>query len=347
MENEMKELYMEAFGAFDGMRQDTYKEITDTNLDRAMSVMNLIRSGRYRFLNVENPYTPEDMGFMAELANHVISILWVFIAAGNRIYENPDENIEITSERWFIVSYMLLLPEIAKINGITGGRLMYEISQGADEDLIRDRLERMEKEFASVAMCHPIFNNVFNFTSLLNMINDTEESKERFEQIRKTMFEPVIINIENIINDIKGLLSDINNGNLKVEDIDLSIFYKNDYRVEYTEEEVTDEDYIKAEIYKFKDIIPWASALGFVVKPDNVPLKAKLQVLAFLNMLIMDIGTYLRRMPPVTDLKEVDTELIELPKKIMDEIAEIRKNLGIIVDMGGNYIDPKNTNKIL
>ena len=76
----------------------------------------------------------------------------------------------------------------------------------------------------------------------------------------------------------------------------------------------------------------------------DVALNAKLHVLSFFNHLIGDLYTYTRHL--IITNKSDNEEITKCVNTYSKPIADERHNLGIIVDNGGNYIDPKNTNKL-
>ena len=326
---------------------EMYEDMTDVNIQHALEESCGIIGMHFMHCDDENQYERTDADCMVAIAHEIKAALWIMVTAGNAIYKDPSDK-SLEHERWYLVVNFFIMPAVSEMIMDHSLEMMYEIGAGKDIDKIKARLENMNKEFTRIRLCHPIFSSI-DFAKYINtceaMMNGDDDSiKEHVDRIYRAIHDPSILDIDLIIDKIKEILIDINNGDEKLDDIDFDIFYQQEYKLEYTREESSNFEWVKDRVNEFAKILPWCSAIAKLVKPDKVCLNAKLHVLGFLNHLIADLYTYTRHL--IITSKADNEEITKCINTYSKPIADERHNLGIIVDNGGNYIDPKNTNKL-
>lgn len=326
---------------------EIYEDMTDVNIQHALEEACGIIGMHFMHYDDENSYERTDADCMVAIAHEIKAALWIMVTAGNAIYKDPSDK-SLEHERWYSVVNFFIMPAVWDMIMDHSLEMMYEIGAGRDIDKIKARLENMNKEFTRIRLCHPIFASI-DFAKYINtceamMNGDDDDIKEHVDRIYRAIHDPSILDIDLIIDKIKAILIDINEGKESLDDIDFDIFYQQEYKLEYTREESSNFEWVKDRANEFAKILPWCTAIAKLVKPDKVCLNAKLHVLGFLNHLIGDLYTYTRHL--IIRSKADNEEITKIINSYSKPIADERHNLGIIVDNGGNYIDPKNTNKL-
>ena len=274
---------------------------------------------------------------MREFAHKLETVIWVLITVGNKAYADINEP-STTFERWFTITHQLLLPEIGYMLGsIT---TVMAIVSGDSEKAI-DKLERMDKEFTRTKLCHNFFN-VINFAEGFKKITSGDESLSKsMESIVSTISDPIVVDNTKVIPILEELSEKLEDDPSVINTVDLQrIICDPANRYEYDEDATNDPGWVNCCCIDMGSITDITE--NIVSFAEQFDLSGKLNVLAFLNQLIFQTTSYSRHL--MRDNIEYDPD--EIMNPLLKRIANLRQQLGIKVDDGGNYIGD-DTNKLI
>jgi len=320
---------------------ETFEQIVDENYRRAFKELTGIINTDFRYDDEKNPYSTLEKAFMVKIAYKLEAILWVLVVAGNKAYEDVNNRPSIEYERWFLVAYIFQLTEVSITLGQMGGA---ETAEGEPNEVIIERLERMNKEFALTRMSNHLFNMV-DFADGFKKITDPEymeKAKESMERVNNMFSYPAFIDV----TKVKEFFNEVNEQLLidpkYIKEVNLSNeICKLEYKLAYTEEEATDPLWVDARIADFVDLYVFVDSFAVFAKND-FDLDGKLNVLSLINSLLMFLQSYVYLI--IRDNVKYDCKLIHT--RVLERFAELRHELGIEVDKGGNYIGGDDTNAL-
>lgn len=313
-------------------RIDAYNDLIDENYRNAIRETDRIIAKQFMYGDEDDPYSEYEIDHMVDIAHKIQAIIWVLATVGNLAYEDVDKP-QTQHSRWFSISHIILLPELM----MTAGRLT---GYAAAMPNTLDRLSRYDKEFTLSRMCHPIFS-VLGFMEGFNMIKDHKHEPDE-NKLEKIFTRPLIIDATELSTNLLLICRDLDKDINIINNIDLGAeICKDDYKVEYTDDQTVDTEWIDINIDVF-DMMMVPAMNDLISHCDQMELNGKLNVLNLLNGLILDLSTYTRDI--VSNGIEYDCDIKLNP--LLNKVADMRNHLGIKVDDGGNYIG-EDTNKLI
>lgn len=313
-------------------RIDAYNDLIDENYRNAIRETDRIIEKQFMYGDEDDPYSEYEIDHMVDIAHKIQAIIWVLATVGNLAYEDVDKP-QTQYSRWFAISHIMLLPELM----MTAGRLT---GYAAAMPNTLDRLSRYDKEFTLSRMCHPIFS-VLGFMEGFNMIKDHKHEPDE-NKLEKIFTRPLIIDAAELSTNLLLICRDLDKDINIINNIDLGAeICKDDYKVEYTDDQTVDTEWIDINIDVF-DMMMVPAMNDLISHCDKMELNGKLNVLNLLNGLILDLSTYTRDI--VSNGIEYDCDIKLNP--LLNKVADMRNHLGIKVDDGGNYIG-EDTNKLI
>jgi hypothetical protein len=313
-------------------RIDAYNDLVDENYRNAIKETDRIIAKRFMYDEEEDPYTDYEFEIMVDIAHKIQTIIWVLATVGNLAYEDINKP-ETQHSRWFAITHIMLLPELMmSVGALTG----YAVAMPNT----LNRLSRYDKEFTLSRMCHPIFSHL-GFMDSFSKFKDRKNEPDD-DKMEKIFTRPLIIDAVELSTNLLLICRDLDKDIDVINNIDLDAeICEDDYKVEYTNEQTIDTEWIDTNIEVF-DMMMIPTLNDLINHCDKMDLNGKLNVLNLLNGLILDLSTYTRDI--VSNGIEYDCDIKLNP--LLNKVAEMRNHLGIKVDDGGNYIG-EDTNKLI
>ena len=313
-------------------RIDAYNDLVDENYRNAIKETDRIIARQFMYDEEDDPYTDYEIEMIVDIAHKIQTIIWVLTTVGNLAYEDINKP-QTQHSRWFVITHIMLLPELMMTVGALTG---YAVAMPNT----LNRLSRYDKEFTLSRMCHPIFSHLGfmdGFSKFKDRKNEPDDDK-----MEKIFTRPLIIDALELSTNLLLICRDLDKDINIINSIDLDAeICKDDYKVDYTDEQAASTEWIDVNIDVF-DTLMIPALRDLISHCDKMELNGKLNVLNLLNGLILDLSTYTRDI--VSNGIEYDCNIKLNP--LLNKVAEMRNHLGIKVDDGGNYIG-EDTNKLI